>query len=467
MTEYIPNLPNRLPKWITGWCLLGLDLLAGWLAFDSVFAPYLLATNASVWLWYASLEFLWIGLFLLGNLYRGEFTTSRVIEFETILKITFSVVALIILLQSLTVVQTPFPPPALFRYWFWFTAALLLFRMVVRTTQKALLKRGVGREHTVIIGCNPRGYQAAETMSQQYIQGYDLVGFIQAADDPEPGEPPPLPVLGSEPDLQHILQQHHISDVVLALDKPDTQRLMNVIAGINGSPVTVKIVPGLYDVISGLARTEQIVGLPLLEVNMNLESWYLQRFKRILDLIIALPLGLVALPLALVVAAAVKLDSPGPVLYRQVRVGRRGSPFTIYKFRSMVKDAEQLTGPVWSEEDDPRITKVGRILRRFRLDELPQLWNVVKGDMSLVGPRPERPYFVEKLMQEFPFYARRLRVRPGITGWAQIKHPYDRNITDVRQKLKYDFYYLENISLNLDLKILVSTVWVMITGRGR
>ncbi|MFQ6614638.1 MAG: sugar transferase, partial [Fidelibacterota bacterium] len=125
------------------------------------------------------------------------------------------------------------------------------------------------------------------------------------------------------------------------------------------------------------------------------------------------------------------------------------------------------TGPVWSGEDDPRITTIGRFLRRFRLDELPQLWNVVRGDMSLVGPRPERPYFVEKLMSEFPFYARRLRVRPGITGWAQIKHPYDRDITDVRQKLKYDFYYIENLSFNLDLKIILSTIWVMATGKGR
>ena len=133
----------------------------------------------------------------------------------------------------------------------------------------------------------------------------------------------------------------------------------------------------------------------------------------------------------------------------------------------MVENAEQITGPVWAQEEDSRITRVGKILRRFRLDELPQLLMVLKGDMSMIGPRPERPYFVDKLVQEYPFYYRRHKIRPGITGWAQIKHPYDQNIEDIRQKLKFDFYYIENLSFSLDLKIMVSTIWVMLSGEGR
>jgi lipopolysaccharide/colanic/teichoic acid biosynthesis glycosyltransferase len=172
-------------------------------------------------------------------------------------------------------------------------------------------------------------------------------------------------------------------------------------------------------------------------------------------------------PFMVLIGIAIKLETPGPVFYRQERVGKDFRHFRICKFRSMTNDAEQKTGPVWADQNDPRITGVGRVLRRFRMDEIPQFINVVKGEMSLIGPRPERPYFVDKLTHEFPFYHRRLSVRPGISGWSQIKNPYDRHIEDVRQKLKYDFFYIENLNFSLDLKIVLSTIWVMISGQGR
>jgi lipopolysaccharide/colanic/teichoic acid biosynthesis glycosyltransferase len=186
-----------------------------------------------------------------------------------------------------------------------------------------------------------------------------------------------------------------------------------------------------------------------------------------MDVCLAIPMLIISSPLWLIITAIIKFDSKGPVFYKQERVGKNHELFFIYKFRTMVANAEEITGPVWAKESDPRITRMGRILRRFRLDELPQLLMVINGGMSLIGPRPERPYFVEKLVKEFPFYYRRHKIRPGITGWAQIKHPYDQDIKDVRQKLKYDFYYIENLSFSLDFKILLSTVWVMISGKGR
>jgi len=276
-----------------------------------------------------------------------------------------------------------------------------------------------------------------------------------------------VPILGNESDLKSIILESQISDVVLALDNPNHTRIMAVLAEINGYPITIKIVPNMYDVISGLARTEQIAGLPLIQINLELTTWYQRLMKRMLDLIITVPLLIFLTPLTVVVAILIKLETHGPVFYRQDRVGKDFQHFRIYKFRSMTADAEQNTGPVWADQDDPRITNVGRVLRRFRLDELPQFINVVRGEMSIIGPRPERPFFVEKLTKEFPFYHRRLSVRPGISGWAQIKNPYDRHIEDVRQKLKYDFYYIENLSLNLDLKIMISTAWVMLSGQGR
>ena len=199
----------------------------------------------------------------------------------------------------------------------------------------------------------------------------------------------------------------------------------------------------------------------------NYKLLYLTGIKRFLDLIFSVLFFVIGLPFYIIFGLLIKLDSNGPVLFKQIRTGLQNNVFLLYKFRSMCFLAEAKTGPVWTAQNDPRITKVGQFLRRFRLDELPQLLNVLKGDMSLVGPRPERPFFVEKLKQEYPFYMRRSKIRPGITGWAQIKHSYDENIADVREKLRYDFFYIENVDIWLDLKIILTTIWVMISGKGR
>jgi len=168
----------------------------------------------------------------------------------------------------------------------------------------------------------------------------------------------------------------------------------------------------------------------------------------------------------LITAILIKLDSPGPVFYRQERMGLHGKIFRIVKFRTMYVDAEKNTGPVWSTKDDPRVTRIGKYVRKFRLDEIPQAYNVLKGDMSFVGPRPERPFFVEKLSKEIPLYKRRLKVRPGITGWAQVKHKYDESIEDVKVKLRYDLFYIENMSLRMDFKIIFRTIFVVFFGKG-
>ena len=201
--------------------------------------------------------------------------------------------------------------------------------------------------------------------------------------------------------------------------------------------------------------------------SLNYKLIYLTGIKRFIDLILSILFFVIGLPFYIIFGLLIKLDSKGPVLFKQIRTGLRNNSFLLYKFRSMRFRAEVNTGPVWTAQNDPRITKVGQFLRRFRLDEFPQLLNVLKGDTSFVGPRPERPFFVEKLKQEYPFYMHRLKVRPGITGWAQIKHRYDEHLEDVREKLRYDFYYIENVGLWLDLKIIIRTIRVMLSGKGR
>jgi len=464
------QLQVRVPKWIVGWIILGIDGLAGYTAFTLVVRSQLLenafTSQEQIALFFV-IQLFWSVVFWFNDLYRGEFTVSRISEIQTFIQVTFTIIVLLVFVDAIGLLNFPVNAPGIFRYWIIFSAIALSGRIVVRGYQKFLLRKGIGREKTLVLGYNARGKNAATLLKQHHQQGYDVVGFVKAVDDPDEDVDPVFPVLGEESQIKEIIHDHQVSDVVLALDKPEHTRIMAAVAQINGSPITIKIVPDMYEVISGLARTQQIAGLPLIEINPNLSTLYNRLVKRGLDLVIAIPLFILLLPVWGLIAILIKLDSPGPILYKQTRVGKDMVPFTIYKFRSMTKEAEKQTGPVWAHENDDRITKIGRRLRRFRLDEIPQLINVIKGEMSLIGPRPERPYFVERLMQEYPFYRRRLSVRPGITGWAQIKHPYDRDIEDVRQKLKYDFYYIENLSFNLDLKIVLSTVWVMISGQGR
>jgi sugar transferase (PEP-CTERM system associated) len=192
----------------------------------------------------------------------------------------------------------------------------------------------------------------------------------------------------------------------------------------------------------------------------------LQTGKRLLDLAAALIGVILALPLMILVALAVRLDSPGPVLYRQQRVGQHGRLFNLFKFRSMRQDAEAKTGAVWCAEQDPRITRIGRFIRKARLDEIPQLWNVLRGDMSLVGPRPERPEFVESLAREIPFYGQRHTVKPGLTGWAQVSYSYAGSVGGTMEKLQYDLFYIKNLSLPLDLFIMFCTAKIVLLGKG-
>jgi exopolysaccharide biosynthesis polyprenyl glycosylphosphotransferase len=206
--------------------------------------------------------------------------------------------------------------------------------------------------------------------------------------------------------------------------------------------------------------------MPLIDIMPELMPEWEKKLKRLMDVITSFFILIITLPVIIITAIAIKFESRGPVFFKQERSGMNGTTFRIIKFRSMYEDAEKHTGPVWSSKDDPRVTKIGKIIRRVRIDELPQMVNVLKGTMSIVGPRPERPFFVEKLSQEIPYYKRRLKVRPGITGWAQVKHKYDESVEDVKIKLRYDLFYIENMSLRMDFKIIMRTIFVVLFGQG-
>ena len=466
--ETLQHLRIRLPKWLTSWGIFLIDLIPSLIAYIYFLIPQLVLSTNDIFFYFIIIQLFWGVLFLSLNLYNPSATSSRFIEIQRLVLTTFTVVVLIIFFDAINYLIWPIDPQTTMRYWFLFTFGIIASRIIFRTFQKYLLRKGFGRSKAVIVGFNTRGLETAKQIIDHNNLGYDIIGFVQAVDDKNINQyDTSIPILGEENQLKDIILNNQVSEVVLALDKLQHNRMMEVITHANGSPVSIKIVPDMYEVISGLARTEQIYGVPLIQVNPNLKTFYNKYLKRVIDLIIAVPSIMLFSPFWIIISILIKIDSSGPVLYKQNRIGENNTTFTIRKFRSMLYDAEKDSGPVWVADEDPRITRVGAWLRRFRLDEIPQLINVIKGEMSIIGPRPERPFFIDKLMQEFPFYYRRHKVRPGITGWSQIKQPYDRDIDDVRKKLKYDFYYIENLSFSLDIKILASTFWVMLSGKGR
>lgn len=471
MLETLQHLRIRFPRWVITWGLYFTDAIFAFFAFYSILIPILNKggdySQFELFLVFSAGQVILGIIFLPLNLYKSDPTVSRFYEIQQIAKVTFLIALVAVFVDALTLNDWPLNAQEILRYWFALIVSLSTSRWIFRSIQKYLLTKGYGLRKTIIVGINDRGFQVADNITSHLNQGFDLLGFVHSDDDPEIDDSRDIHVIGHEKDLKSIILENQVSEVIVAPVVLEHTHLTRIITLANGSPVSIKIVPDLHEVISGLARTEQIYGIPLIKVNPNLETVYNTIIKRFLDLLIAIPTLIISSPLWVITSAIIKIDSKGPVFYKQDRVGKLHKHFTIYKFRTMFKNAEQFTGPVWASKKDTRITRVGRVLRRFRLDELPQLLMVIKGDMSLIGPRPERPYFVDKLVEEYPFYYRRHKIRPGITGWAQIKHPYDQNIEDVRQKLKYDFYYIENLSFSLDLKIMLSTVWVMVSGGGR
>ena len=339
------------------------------------------------------------------------------------------------------------------------------FRMLLYLVLRALLRHGYGANQVLVLGCTEAGKNIAEALKKAPEVGQRVVGFVderfQVMDHQFCG----VPVLGKYSDLPTLVKKLHISGIIIAHDSTSPQEIMRVLVWVCELPLHIYIVPELYPAVNGRFKGNLVHGFELQELfAFSMPPWQVQ-VKRFLDVLIGGILGVCTLPIALIAALAIKLEDHGPIFYSQERIGLYGKPFTVYKFRTMRTDAEKF-GAQWATKDDPRITKVGKFLRKTRIDELPQIICVLKGDMSMVGPRPERAVFIGKLREQIPFYISRLKMKPGLTGWAQVRHHYDTSIEDVQIKLQYDMYYYENMSLLLDFQILVRTIYVVLTGKG-
>ena len=414
----------------------------------------------------------WLGLFSLFGMYQPWYGGSRIDEIILLFRASLvGVLALffLIFVDDESVGAQSSSRAYILVYGGTLLAAVSLGRLSIRYLQRRLLLSGVGAQRTVIVGLKKQALHLFEMAKNFPALGYQIVGFISTESRSGKSRPPKAmtaAVLGSLKDLPDILDRHRIQQVLIGLDSAQHDQLLDVISLCNGHNVGMKILPDMYDIVSGQARINSIFGQALMDVRPQIMKPWEETAKRMLDILISLIVLVFSFPVLLLIGIAVKFNSPGPAVYWQERVGKNGRKFNILKLRSMRLDAEKDSGPTWAEKDDPRVTAVGRFLRRTHLDELPQFYNVLVGDMSLVGPRPERKYFSDQFAKEIPLYRHRLRVRPGITGWAQIKYRYDQSIGDVKSKLRHDLFYIENMSWRLDLKILLNTLYVMLRGKG-
>jgi len=317
-------------------------------------------------------------------------------------------------------------------------------------------RAGLGLKRILIAGSGELGRLIADKILEHRELGYQIVGFV---DDRAGGDHlgyRGLPLLGTIEEAAEITARESIDHLYVALPPEDHIRMIQLLESTSREMVDVKVVPDLLQVIALRARLEDLDGVPIINVNDVPLQGFNSIVKRLIDVAISSAALLVlAAPFA-IIALLVKLTSRGPVFYRQERMGLDGKPFTIVKFRSMYDDAERETGPVWTVPGDPRVTPLGRFLRRSNLDELPQLWNVFRGDMSIVGPRPERPHFVAQFKHKIPQYMLRHKVKAGLTGWAQVNGW--RGNTPLEKRIEYDLYYIENWSVRLDLKIMWLTL---------
>ncbi|MBI5401950.1 MAG: sugar transferase [Ignavibacteriae bacterium] len=406
----------------------------------------------------------WLVLFSLSGLYQHWFFKSRFDEFISIVKSIFVgcfILFFLIFIDDFLRDAQVISRLLILIYWFFMVLYVSLGRILIRSFQMKMLEKGIGVKNTIIVGSGKNACELLDMIKKYPKLGYKFIGFIGVDEENRNGDE-----IGKLNELKEIIHRDKIEVVLVASEQKTKNVLLDTINYCADENVSVKIMPELYEIISGMAKTQQIYGLPLMEVKTELMSFPAKMAKRLIDIFISLFVLVLLSPFLLITAFLIKLTSKGPVFYTQKRLGKNGKEFKVIKFRSMVQDAEKKSGPTWADKDDPRVTAIGRFMRRVRLDEVPQFLNVLKNDMSIVGPRPERPFFVEQLKKEIPYYSRRLSVKPGITGWAQVKHTYDTSIEDVKTKLQYDFYYIENMSLSLDIRIMIFTILVVFTMKG-
>ncbi len=425
--------------------------------------------DTKFWIGIIFIPVFWLVLYLMIGSYRRIYRKARLKELGETLIITLigvTIIFFVLILDDFIVTYKSYYQSFAILFFLQF-GITYFFRLVLTTVTVKKIHSGKLGFNTLIIGSNGNAMKVYNDITNQEISsGNHFIGFVNVHDRDDFKIGKFLPHLGAYKDLNAVITDYKVEEVIIAIERSEINTIERIITELETTNVIIKVIPIMQDIIFGSVKTRGIFHTPLIEISPDLMPAWQQSLKRIIDVLASLIAMILLIPLYIFTAIGVKLSSRGPIMFSQERIGKHGKPFMMHKFRSMYSDAEK-HGPQLSSDLDPRITSFGRFIRKVRLDEIPQFYTVLKGDMSLVGPRPERQFYIDQIVKKAPHYRLLMKIKPGITSWGQVKFGYASTVDEMVTRLQYDILYLENMSIAMDFKILIYTVMIVLQGRGK
>ncbi len=411
----------------------------------------------------------WAGLYLFLGFYRDVFRRSRLKEIGySIIASASGTVIIIAFLFGTGMAEGNLTTyfRIMFVYFGIHFAVSYIPRLAITSATTRAIRKGRLGFNTLIIGSDRKAVEIfSEINNQIRPTGNKFIGYININGNNSCPMDSYLPRLGSLDDIDRVIEEKGVEEVIIAIEPSENGKIERIMNRLDHPDLVIKAIPGMHDILTGRVRINTIIATPLIQLSHHLMPVWQRNLKQVIDIILSVIALVALLPVSIAIALWIKIDSKGPVIYSHERIGRNGKPFRIYKFRTMIDNAEK-NGPELSSENDRRVTCPGRFLRKTRLDEIPNFFNVLKGEMSVVGPRPERKFFIDRIVEKAPHYKLLLRIKPGITSWGQVRYGYAENVDQMIQRLKYDMIYLENMSVFVDFQILIHTILTVFRRKG-